>query len=181
MAVSSRPAILVLTFRAVIEVFEAALSSQPLVGGSRQPVTLARSLPAGGLDASRRARWSRSSRRRRVGETADAIFQQVGVEIRQHLPSPLRVLREHRVLRDSCSPPTRANGAIFPVNIHQALNTRSNSYGDRTLGPLPWPGMPANNHFPVGPILTNTPATAASRRLPSTPASEHLIVPPYAG
>ena len=60
---ASAPAIRILTFLVVIKRFEAALASQRLPGGSRQPVTLVRSLPAGDLDESRRARWSRSARR----------------------------------------------------------------------------------------------------------------------
>jgi hypothetical protein len=50
------------TFRVVIKGLGAALSSQRLPGGSRQPVTLGRSLPAGDFYESRRSRCSRRSR-----------------------------------------------------------------------------------------------------------------------
>jgi hypothetical protein len=36
----------------------------------------------------------------------------------------LRVLREHRVLRESGIHPARANGTIFPVNMHKTLDAR---------------------------------------------------------
>jgi hypothetical protein len=75
------PAIFVSTFRVVIKGFGAVLSSRRLPGGLRQPVTLAWSLPAGGRHETRRARCSRSSRRRRTDETVGVIFQQVGVEV----------------------------------------------------------------------------------------------------
>jgi hypothetical protein len=130
-------AILILTFLVVIKRFEAALSSHRLPGGSRQSVTLARSLPVGDLHESRSTRCSRSSRRGRIDETAAAIFRRVGVEIqRQPHRLVLRVLREHRVLRDSWIHPASANGAIFPVNVHQALNVRCNSYSDERLGKM---------------------------------------------
>jgi hypothetical protein len=61
---ASAPAIRILTFLVVIKRFEAALSSQRLPGGSRQPVTLARPLPVGGLHESRSTRCSRSPRSR---------------------------------------------------------------------------------------------------------------------
>jgi len=75
------PAILLMTFRVVIKRVGAALSSQRLPGGSRRSVTLVRSLPAGGLHETRTARCSRSPRRRRIDETAEAIFQQGGVGV----------------------------------------------------------------------------------------------------
>jgi hypothetical protein len=67
----------------VIKKFEAAPSSQRLPGCWRQPVTLARSLAAGGLHESRRARCSRSSRRpcfvrgfsRTARNTEQAVFR----------------------------------------------------------------------------------------------------------
>jgi hypothetical protein len=63
----------------------------------------------------------------------------------------LRVLREHRVLRDSWIDPAHANGAIFPVNMHQTLNARCNSYYGLTLGPLlAVAGNASNDHFPSG-------------------------------
>jgi hypothetical protein len=48
----------------------------------------------------------------------------------------LRVLRDHRVLRDSWIHPARADGAICPANIHQTVNARGNSYHGPTFGPL---------------------------------------------
>jgi hypothetical protein len=48
----------------------------------------------------------------------------------------LRVLREHRVLRDSWINPARANGAIFPGNMDQTLNARCNSYYGLPFGPV---------------------------------------------
>jgi hypothetical protein len=63
----------------------------------------------------------------------------------------LRVLREHRVLRDSWIQPTRANGAIFPVISHQTLNVRGNSLYGLTFGPLSAvAGNARNNHFRSG-------------------------------
>jgi hypothetical protein len=50
----------------------------------------------------------------------------------------LRVLRERRVLRDSWIRPARANGAIFPLNAHQTLNTRWNPHSGLTLW---WPDI----------------------------------------
>jgi hypothetical protein len=127
-----RTAILILTFLVVIKRFEAALSSQRLPGGSRQPVTSARSLPVGGLHESRS---TRCSRRTGIDETAEATFQPVGVAI-QRQPHRLRVLREHRVLRDSWIHPARTNGAIFPANTNQTLNVRCNSYSGERLGKM---------------------------------------------
>jgi hypothetical protein len=180
----------------VIKKFEAAPSSQRLPGCWRQPVTLARSLAAGGLHESRRARCSRSSRRpsfvrgfsrtarnteqavfrswlltngpkhgaRRIDETAEAIFHRVEI---QQLPSPIstspaetgfaqagaaspRAPRTPRAPRftDQCA---RANGAMFPENIHQTLTRAVIRIVTRHLGLYrPWPGMPANSHFPSG-------------------------------
>jgi hypothetical protein len=95
----ARRAVPILTFRMAIKGFEAAVSSQRLPAGSRQPVALVRSLAVGGRHESRRARWSRRARRRRIDataqailqdETAQAILQQVGVEIQRqpHSASP---------------------------------------------------------------------------------------------